>query len=168
VRILPFLALLLPISCKKPPDPPIHPLPLVTDSWEVHAGRYAGRPVLLRINRGLDSIAAHTPLVWQAAASVPLKHPLTLTGLPDPDEVEKLKQIEQLLDYRLVFTELALFALKVETDSRCDFIYYTDNRHAVGKVFEHLSKLITDYPVEFSIKRDPKWITYRMFLNMEK
>ena len=152
--------------CCTPSDPAIQPLPEFTEQWEVRGGSYADRPVLVRINRGLDSIANHAPLTWQAAASVRLKHPLP-SGLPDKLEVSALEKIEKFLTYRLATSGIALFSLKVETDSRCDYIFYTENKKAVEKTFDHIGEMISDYRIDFTLKRDKKWITYRWFSAIE-
>ena len=144
----------------------IHPLPTFTDRWEVRGGKYADRPIFLKINRGLDSIAEHAPLAWQAAASVVLKYPQK-SGLADNEEEEALEKIEKMLTYRLSTAGIAVYALKVESDNRCDFIFYTDNKNAVEKVFKSVKKLITDYQIDFSLKRDDKWISYKWFSSWE-
>ena len=164
-RDMATILLLFCIFCNKP-APSFHPLPEFTERWEVRGGRYADKPVLVRINRGLDSIAEHAPLTWQAAASIPLKHPLP-SGLPDASEVTAIKKIEKFLTYRLATSGIALFGLKVETDNRCDFIFYTDNRDAVEKTFKHIGAMVNNYPIDFSIKRDKKWVTYRWFSSIE-
>ena len=161
---LPVL-LLLSAACEKN-APAIRPLPVFTESWEGRGGRYAGKPVLVRINRGLDSIAKYAPLPWQAAASIQLKHPLP-SGLPDTSEVKALGKIEKFLTYRLATSGIAVLGLKVETDNRCDYIFYTDNREAVDKAFTHIGSMINDYRIDFSVKRDRKWTTYRWFSLME-
>jgi hypothetical protein len=157
--------LLLYIACSTS-TPEIIPLPEFSERWEVRGGRYADRPVLVRLNRGLDSIANHAPLTWQAAASIPLHHPLP-SGLPDSLEVNALTKIEKFLTYRLATSGIAVLGLKVETDNRCDFIFYTENRNAVATVFDHIGTMIDDYRIDFSIKRDKKWMSYWWFSTIE-
>ena len=159
-----FLVLLYCFCTTSGPD--IRPLPEFSEQWEVRGGRYADKPVLVRINRGLDSIANHNPLTWQAAASVQLRHPLP-SGLPDSMEVKTLEKIEKFLTYRLATSGIALFGLKVETDNRVDYIFYTDNKIAVEKTFDHIGGMINDYRIDFTVKRDKKWLTYRWFSSIE-
>ena len=160
-RFITFIVVTVMVVCVKQADT-IQPLPAFNDRWEVRAGNYADKPIFIRINRGLDSIAKHAPLSYQAAASVSLKYPLE-SGLSDENELIALKRIEKMLTYRLVATGLAVHGLEVQSDGRYDFIYYTENKDAVEKVFGHIKVLVTDYNIDFSIKRDKRWITYKWF-----
>ena len=147
-------------------EPALRPAPHITPLWVLRSGKYAGKPIFIKINRALDSLADHAPLQYQAAASVVLKHPLE-SGLPGSEEEEALDRIEKILIHRLITTRLAVYGLKVESDNRCDFIFYTDNDKAIQKVFGHIKPLIDDYRIDFSVKRDRKWVSYHWFSSWE-
>jgi hypothetical protein len=41
--------------------------------------------------------------------------------------------------------------------------FYTDRKKAVEQEFKSINTLINDYRIEFSVKRDEKWITCKWY-----
>lgn len=137
-------------------------LPLHDNRWEPISGTYADNPVRVRINRRLDTLAGKCNLIYQAAITVPILGPAK-NGLPNTIERENLLGVRRLLKEKLEAPGLAVFALEVETNSTCAYIFYGGKKDACKKAFQDIEKTIVDYKPVFTVKKDYKWISYRWF-----
>jgi hypothetical protein len=135
-------------------------LPFTAAKWDLRTGNYEKKPILIRINRALENHIGC--LNYEAAACVSIKKPLE-NGLPDENETASLKKMENLLLEKLDKVGLAVFALEVTTDKTCDFIFYTDKKNEVKKVFSDIGKIVDDYQIAFTVKRDDAWMNYKWF-----
>ncbi len=159
IGVLLTIYLVVGCSCEKKV---IVSLPLDGNRWESVKGTYADNQVRARINRRLDTLAGKCNLIYQAAITVPILGP-TKDGLPNSMERKHLSGVRSLLQEKLEASGLAVFAMEVETNGTCDYIFYTEEKAACKKAFQDITNTIVDYKPDFTVKRDHKWISYKWF-----
>jgi hypothetical protein len=155
------LLMLLLTGCGQKENPgPITFTP--ENRWTSKCTRCGGNPMNVKINRGLDSLSKVRTFRYQAAISVILKHPLE-NGLPGEDEKVELESIEKVIVSQLAATGRAVYGLEVQGNRRADYIFYTDEKRAVRAAFANIKDAIPSHQVEFSLKPDQKWYSYRWY-----
>jgi hypothetical protein len=153
------------IGCKNNADAD-NTLPVQQARWEYRSGKYAEKPIVIRINRAIESLVDAGRLNYQLAAEIPILHPLK-TGLPDDEELQKLQHIEKGLVEKFEGSGLAVYALQISSDSTCTCIFYTNNKKEVTAVCNDMDPTVDGYTIVFTIKYDKKWITYQWFSSWE-
>ncbi|MFP4164243.1 MAG: DUF695 domain-containing protein [Chitinispirillaceae bacterium] len=159
MKILTLLAaFLICVNCGNKQDT----IPSYTNQWEDLFGKYIQNPVDIRINKGLKPVVGHPAFDYQVAISVPVQNPQK-DGLPNRTEEKQLKKLENILVQKLVEKKETVFAAVIKTDKRCDFIFYSGDKKSAKKKLESLGETINDYPLNTSLKKDNKWVTYAWF-----
>ena len=153
--------LLLVVTCDRRGDTD-RPAPFGVHRWETRAGKYAGKPVDIKVNMALDSVAGKPPFRHQIAVSVALREPQQ-DGLPSQAEWDTLGMVEEQIVATFVEPRLALHAMRVATDSRCDFFLYAADKQAAAKAAATLVERLAGKGVTCDIKRDQDWVTYNWY-----
>ncbi len=135
-------------------------LPFTEAKWEQRTGIYEKKPIFFKIDRALEKYTGS--LHFQAAMSVGINNPLP-NGLPDEAETASLVKLETILIEKLDKAGLAVLALEVTTDSTCDFIFYTNKKRAVKRIFSETSAVFNDKKISITVKRDDEWWNYKWF-----
>ena len=160
IFVLLFLFSLNPKCSNKPDNDQCFHNP--GEKWESRMGRYANKYMEIRINTALKNTAQTTSFNYQIAAGIIINNPME-NGLPDETEQLELKRVERFLIEKLVKSGLALYALNIKTDKRCDFIFYGADKSRIHDTIASIGQRIGNHAVDITIKRDPKWNTYKWF-----
>ena len=136
------------------------PLPFTDAQWELRTGTYEKNPLIVRLNRTLINFVGS--LKYEVVASVALKQP-NAEGLPSETESASLKNLENALSEKLDKSGLAVYAMSVTMDKKCDFVFFTNKKGAVNKVLSSMGFSNEGYPIDVKIKRDDKWTNYKWF-----
>ena len=135
---------------------------VLKEAWVVKHGKYCGRPVIVRLNRGVESALGHPAYSHQVGVALPLRHPDD-RGFPNPTENEALGQIEDDLVAALCNENRCIYAAAISTGGMREFVFYTSDAEATHRDLERLRALITSHDVQHVIQEDPKWNVYREF-----
>ena len=99
------------------------PLPFKDSKWELRTGTHDKKAIQVRLNQTLINFVGS--LNYEATVSVTLKQPLP-DGMPNENESAALKKIGDRLVGKLDQTGLAVFAMEIQSDKKCDLIFYTN------------------------------------------
>lgn len=130
--------------------------------WESRMGKYAGKLMKLRVNKALADLAGQSCFTWQIAAGVQVKKP-EKNGMPSEKEQEYLLRVEERLIRHFTQDGLAVYAVDIRSDKRCDYIFYGNGKKKIEQAVESLGDTIEGYSVEITVKPDKHWITYTWF-----
>lgn len=162
IRILILSLLLSVIACEKEIDNPISNLK-IPQQWNNRAGKYAELPAFINVNKGLKKLNLEELLPFQGAISVKFNYPQE-NGLPSDREMAKLNKIRDQINNNIVVPQIAIHALEITTDKRCDFILYGYDKKLLNNSLKKIKENITVFETEISVKKDNKWITYNWFV----
>jgi hypothetical protein len=132
------------------------------DSWSVAQGKNDGRPMFVRINDGLRSIAGKPPFDQRFGIAVPLRAP-DPNGFPAADESEALNKIEDDLLNTFQSSRQTLLALVITTSGFREFVFYTSVAEQIGPALEQLRARVLSHDLQFYIQPDKNWEVYRAF-----
>lgn len=144
---------------KKKVFPPVSDLAL-TDSWEVCQGVDSGKPLILRINRGVAPAVRHPQFRHQVGVATPFREPEE-NGLPSPTEQQELDVLEDQLVDLLASDKETLYVAAITTGGMREFVFYTTSPEAVQKKVERLVEETKDREIQGIIQHDPRWKVYR-------
>jgi hypothetical protein len=136
------------------------PLPFKDAKWEVRTGTHEKKSLDIRLNQTLMNFVGS--LKHEATVSVSLKQPLP-DGLAGEDEAPVLKKIENALAEKLDQTGLAVFAMVIQMDKKCDYVFFTNKPGAVKKAIREMGNKIEDYQLALKMTRDDNWTNYKYF-----
>jgi hypothetical protein len=133
-------------------------------NWKVLEGNIAGKPGIVRINAGLQSVAGTAPYPEELIVTVTLKEP-NESGMPGPEEVSVLGQFEDLLRSVLQEDLQSLLAVVMTTDGFRDFIFYTsDPMAAVKRMQASVAPSFADLQVDVNGQPDAEWKQFKRFI----
>ena len=144
---------------KKKTFPPRSELTL-TDSWDVCHGTDSGKPLILRINRGVGSAVRHPEFRHQVGVATLLREPDT-NGFPSPAEQQELEQLEDRLIQLLAGERETIHVATLTTGGMREFVFYTANPQAVQNKVEHLIEETDGRVIQGIVQYDPHWKVYR-------
>lgn len=130
--------------------------------WVLAQGTYQEKPIFVRINKGLETIAGHPDFPDQVRIAVPLRAP-TDQGLPDEAESAELNAVEDALCEALLAANESLLALVLTAGGVREFVFYSADKDAAKRKTEALGRTIAAYRLRFSLRRDPDWRIFKQF-----
>ena len=133
------------------------------DSWAVAQAELNGKPMFLRINEGLRSIAGKHPFDHRFGVTVPLHTP-NEHGLPTNEEMESLNRIEEALEATFPPAGPTLLAVVVTTGGFREWVFYTSVAPDIAPAMETLRSRVTSHELQFYVEPDRKWEVFRSFL----
>lgn len=132
------------------------------DSWINLQGSYKGRPLLVRINSGLEPHLTSTDLRYQIGIAVPFLS-ADSNGFPSAAEVESLHAIEDRIYDGLAADGDTELAAVITTGGMREFVLYTRTPEPMKTELATLQAGITTHRVQVMMKEDAVWSTYRRF-----
>lgn len=132
----------------------------LSESWSVSQGNLDGRPIIIRLNRGVQEAHGHPELQHQIGVAIPLKAP-DENGFPGPEESAKLAEIEDLLVERLEPDRMCLHVATISTGGMREFVFYSSDPETSRREIEMLSKTITSHELQHIVQADPDWRVYQ-------
>jgi hypothetical protein len=135
----------------------------VEDSWTVCEGKYNGKPLIARVNIGLQPLVADSRYQHRIGVAVPFKSP-EADGFPSGEESWKISEIEDLLAGELELHHESLFAVVITTNGMREFVFYTSDPQAAERKLTALAERIDSYQVQRLIEPDTDWSVYRQFV----
>ena len=130
----------------------------LAESWSVKQGTNEGKPMVVRINRGLDSAAGRSPYGIQIGVAVPLVEP-DERGLPKSAESLQLNEIED--EIVSVAGDRAVLAAVITTSSMREFVLYAAQPEWIEGFHKDLKARITHHEVQVMAQQDKDWTTFK-------
>jgi len=130
------------------------------DNWSVSQGTYGGKPLIVRVNRGVEQAVGHPEFDHQVGIAVPLHSP-DANGFPGPDESGQLDAIEDLLLTSLGAHRQCIFVAAISTGGMREFVFYTSEPEATQKALAELEASGGTHRLQHVIQKDPDWNVYR-------
>ena len=130
------------------------------DRWSVSQGEYDGKPMIVRLNTGVDPAVGHPEFAHQVGIAVPLHSP-DQNGFPGPEESGQLDAIEDLLVARLGVARQCLHVATISTSGMREFVFYTSEPETAHKTLTQLESSGLSHELQHFIQKDPEWNVYR-------
>lgn len=146
---------------RKKQFPPRSELDL-TDSWDLCQGMDTDRPIIVRINRGVQPAVRHPDFRHQVGVATPLKEPDS-NGFPSPSEQGQLNQLEDQLTDLLGGHPDTIHVATISTAGMREFVFYTATPEETGAKLKALVDGWEDREIQGIVQHDPKWQVYRGF-----
>ena len=133
------------------------------ETWGVSNGEYNGKVVLVRYRELKDAIG-HPDYPYQIGVAVGFQIQ-TEDGLPEQKDSDELLKIEDKLIELLETENHCVFTLALTTDNMREFIFYTGEwkPEFFDKAITSLSEQLLPYHLNFMMKEDREWNTFKTF-----
>lgn len=128
--------------------------------WSLDQGVYAGRPLLVRLNRGIDAAIGHPDYSHQVGVAIPLRAP-DENGFPAREEGEQLGRIEDLLSERLEAERQCIHVATLSTGGMRELVFYSSDPASTHALLEQLATEVSTHEVQHIVQPDPRWKVYR-------
>jgi len=130
-------------------------------------GEDEGKPLLFRIRAAAPHYA--TKKGYPKLLAITWRFdPNANNGMPLPDVVERMQQLEDLLDPAFADARQAFLTVVATGNGVREWQWYAKDANAVmGLVNQTLGEL-DPFPVQFSFQDDPGWLGYARFLSIRE
>ena len=135
----------------------------VEDSWTVYEGQYNGKPLIARVNIGLQPLVGDSRYQHRIGVAVPFNS-AGEDGFPSGEESWKMSEIEDLLAAELERHHESLFAVVITTGGMREFVFYTSDPQAVERKLAALAETIDSHQIQRVIQPDEGWAVYHQFV----
>lgn len=135
---------------------------LIDDQWEVIQGQYDGRPIILRLHKGVGRVIAHPQLPYRLGIAVPLHSP-DERGFPAAPELKALEGIEDAIHQALSHDFRGVKVLVITTNGMREFVSYIQNESAARAALDAAGRSAAGHEIQHRVSPDPQWSVYRKF-----
>jgi len=125
-------------------------------------GEHNGLPLFVRRNDSARELRGHAAYQHRVGVAIPLRQP-DANGLPMPDEIAALNDIEDALASALEAQQDALQVLAVTTNSMREFVFYTRVSTEIEARLKALQKSFPSHELQFYVAEDPEWEGFAQF-----
>lgn len=124
------------------------------EKWSIANGEYGGKPLIIRLNMGADTLLREGRYPYRVGIAVPLLHPEE-TGLPIKEENEIFLGIEDTLLELLDKEGAGVLCAVISTNGMKEFMLYVNNED-VSATLELLRKDFSSYDFQHYVTEDRK------------
>ncbi len=135
------------------------------DSWSVGTGEDNGKPLIFRIRNEPPSFAQKEDFQHLLAISWHYESP-NEQGMPSQDVVERMSQLEDLLEPAFEGASQAFLTVIVTGNGVREWQWYARDAEEVMKLVNKALGEYEPFPVQFSFQGDPEWEGYTQFLDI--
>lgn len=130
--------------------------------WTVLDGKHNGLPLIVRRNDSARELRGHAAYQHRVGVAIPLRQP-DANGLPMPEEITALNDIEDALATALESQQDALQVLAVTTNSMREFVFYTRVPAEIESRLRALQESFSSHEIQFYVAEDPEWQGFTQF-----
>jgi hypothetical protein len=131
--------------------------------WTMATAEDGGKPLIFRIRNETPAFANKEGYPHLMAVSWQYTSPND-SGMPSPDETQRMSDLEDLLDSGLEGSREAFLTVAVTGNGVREWQWYARNpEHVMAQVNKTLGHL-DPFPIEISFQDDPEWAGYEGFL----
>ena len=133
-----------------------------SDEWSAYSSVQDDLPIFVRYRVSLKEAIGHPEYPFQIGINVLLLEP-TANGLPTDSEAEVLFQIEDMLED--AFKDNAELVMTITAQGAREFILYANEwlPEQYEKNIQLIRKDFASYEIQFMMKKDAKWNTFKRF-----
>ena len=131
-----------------------------SDTWEVVTGKYKGKPIIVRFDRGLARSVGDPGHPYQVGIAVPLLHPGP-HGFPKDEELPALREIEESIVTLFQPAEDHLLAMVISTNGMREFVIYSASPEKAKERFAALRQRSAGHTPQFMVHEDKAWTVYK-------
>lgn len=133
---------------------------MANEQWDSYFRQIEGKPASIRVNLGLQEIAAVVDKPHLIQVNLIFRHPRE-DGLSSREESEMLWEIEDRLVPLLKERCHALHAGCITTAGRREFYFYAAATGSSEEVIREVSEAHSTYFLSTSVRNDPAWILFQ-------
>lgn len=132
---------------------------VIDDTWAASDGRLDGKPMLIRIRQNLRPLAGHPQLphrlriVWEY-------EPENDSGVPSRDDLERMRECEDLLVRALEQGNNAVLTHVLTCDGLRQWVFFSSNLQESAERINASLPHDEPYPLELTAEPDPDWSEY--------
>jgi hypothetical protein len=135
------------------------------DRWSVATGEDNGKPLIFRIRNKAPSFARKKTFPHLLAVCWQYESPND-QGMPPHDVLERMKQLEGLLEPAFESAHQAFLTVVVTGNGVREWQWYARDAEDVMKLVNDTLGEYEPFPVQFSFQDDPEWEGYSRFLGI--
>ncbi|WP_020470636.1 DUF695 domain-containing protein [Zavarzinella formosa] len=132
------------------------------DNWAILRGESEGAPMFIRRHTGAAPFKGHPELSFRLGIAIPLLRP-SPEGLPEPDEIEELDQIEDALRGALTPSRRGVLVLAITTNGMREFVFYIRSEADAAGAVKAAEAAAGDHEVQHYVASDPTWDVYGLY-----
>jgi len=137
-----------------------------TDStWFMATGEDQGMLLIYRIREAASTYAPKAAFPKLLAVTWEFD-PSTNNGMPLPDALERMQQLEHLLEPVFSDARQAFLTVVVTGNGVREWQWYAKDPEAVMQLVNQTLGELDPFPVQFSFQDDPDWLGYSRFLEI--
>ena len=130
------------------------------DRWGVARGTYEGRPVIVRLNKGAESLIGSPEFSYRVGVAVPFKDPDD-RGFPARSEFRALDEIEDTLARALEEGGQAMHVATITTAGMREFVFYTGDAETTLSRINRIRASTASHEIQSMSVADAEWTMYR-------
>jgi hypothetical protein len=134
-------------------------------TWSIATAEDEGKALIFRIRNEAPTFA--TRATFQNLLAVSWQFDATSNnGMPLASEVERMQQLEDLLEPVFFNNRQAFLTLVVTGNGVREWQWYARDQNTVMKLVNETLGELDPFPVQFSFQNDPDWQAYSQFLEI--
>ncbi len=128
--------------------------------WDFYQFEAEGKPVSVMLDMALGKNAPMPDMPILVWLRLKLQQPGE-DGLAVREEVERLYELETVIEQELTGAFAAVFAGKITTAGFRDLYFYAEHEYGIAGVLEKFKSGYPEYQLSGGVKNDPDWAVYR-------
>jgi hypothetical protein len=132
-------------------------------TFAVMQGQMEGKNLFLRYNQSVARFAGSAKFPYQAAVGIELKN-ADQSGMPNPQELNELGAIEEILMRKVNAQNQTLLTFVTTGNAMRTFYFYTGQPDSFRKIVDEVQVAVKDHKFKIAVNEDPEWNTYRAFI----
>jgi len=137
----------------------------IDSGWSVATGADNGMPLIFRIRNSAPPYA--TKADFPHLLAICWKYDATCNnGMPLPEEVKRMTELEDLLESGIEKVEQAFLTAIVTGNGVREWQWYARDPKKLMELVNQTLGELEPFPVQFSFQHDPEWEGYNGFLEI--
>lgn len=133
------------------------------NQWRIATAEDNGKSLIFRIRTQVPSFASKADFPHLLAVCWQYQSPND-SGMPSPDEAQRMDELEDLLEAGLESVQQAFLTVIVTGNGVREWQWYARNPQKTMELVNETLGHLEPFPVEFSFQDDPNWQGYKRFV----
>jgi hypothetical protein len=135
----------------------------LSDQWSLATGEENGKMLICRIRLQAPGFATRSTFPRLLVVLWPFNSP---NGLPIPEDLERMTELEGLLQAPLEETRQGFLSVIVTGNGLREWQWYVRDAKSTMELVNRTLGELQPFPVQFSFQDDPDWAVYGRFLDL--
>lgn len=136
---------------------------IIKDERNVLQSDYEWKPMIIRLNKGLNVIAGNWKYPYRIWIAIPLSN-YQENWLPTPEQNIQLDKIEDEICKLFEKNHEGFLSVVIMTNGMKEFIIYSKEIKETEKNINKLNSLNSNFQLQFYVEKDSNWDFYKSFV----